>query len=107
MYPLDPTHTHTHTGNPTVIASTPSLSLNAGSQGSSIPALIVFVSGSPQPQRSNITWTFNGTPDSTTGPLFALTNIIEVSHAGLYTCTVQTTAGSDSAEFMVTVNGML
>ncbi len=98
-------HTYTHTDNPVAIATTSTLSLNAGSQGTFIPALVAFVSGSPQPSQQQITWTKNGAPSTTTGHLFPLSTFITSDHAGVYVCSVNTALGTALAEFTVNVNG--
>ncbi len=89
-----------------VVAGDPSLSLLVGSQGSSIPVLVAFVSGSPQPTNEQITWTVNGAPSSTTGHIFPLSTFISVGDGGVYVCTVTTEREpAVSAQFLLSVNG--
>ena len=98
---------HRCVGNPTVLSSTSKLSLRRGTQQSSRPTLIAFVSGNPQPTGSDITWYFNNQslPSSILqeGNELLLPSNIEFDLAGRYTCQVSTSAGTASDDFLVTV----
>ena len=100
---------HQYVGNPTVLSSTPELSLRHGVQPGNRPTLIAFVSGNPQPNRSNITWYFNNQPLSMArsilqdGNELLLPSNIGFDLAGRYTCQVTTSAGTASDDFLITV----
>ena len=100
---------HHYVGNPTVLSSTPEVRLHHGVQQGSRPALIAFVSGNPQPNRSDITWHFNETdqpPPSSIrqdGNELLLPSNIGFDLAGRYTCQVTISAGTASDDFLITV----
>lgn len=94
------------------MSSTPELSLHHGVQPGSRPTLIAFVSGNPQPNRSNITWYFNNQSLSSSilhssilqdGNELLLPSNIGFDLAGRYTCQVTTSAGTASDDFLITV----
>ena len=95
-------------GNPTVLSSAPELRLHHGVQWKgSHPTVIAFVSGTPQPSQSNITWYFNDQSLPTSilqeGKELILPSNIGFGLAGRYTCQVTTSAGTASDDFLVTI----
>ena len=104
-------HTHTHPGNPTVIASTPQLFVSSRVVQSSRATLQAFVSGTPPPTDSDINWYFNN-QSIPVGSLIDGTDLLLPrtplpSHSGTYTIQVTTTMGTARDSFVVTVTGEL
>ena len=102
------------TDNPTVIASTPELSVSSRVGQGSRASLLAFVSGTPPPTLSDITWYFNNNQSIPTGSLIddsvggtelLLPRTLLPSHSGTYTIQVSTTSGTARDSFMVTVTG--
>ena len=73
---------------------------------------MAFVSGTPQPNESDITWHFNGQslPSSLgvveRGNALILPGNVQFEIDGRYTCQVTTSAGNSSDDFLVIVTGM-
>ena len=98
-------------GNPTVLSSISELKLHQGlqSQGNR-PTLAAFISGSPQPSKSDITWYFNQNQSLPSdiiitqgGKELILPHNVHFNLAGRYTCHVTTSAGTAYDEFLITV----
>ena len=96
--------------NPTVIPTSKTVVLREGNQGNSRPVLIAFISGKPYPSTSNISWLLNNhrnlpsdVMESSNGRELLLPRYIRPEIAGVYTCRVTTSAGSDSANISVSV----
>ena len=100
---------HHYVGNPTVLSSTPELSLHHGVQQGSHPTLIAFVSGTSQPNRSDITWYFDDQSLSMASSILQdgnelfLPSNIGFDLAGRYTCQVTTSTGTAFDDFLITV----
>ena len=99
-------------GNPTVLSSNPEVRLLLGPQEQlgQRPSLTAFISGTPQPTNSNITWYFNNQqqlPDGTLidGNQLLLPKNIQFEVNGIFRCQVNTSAGIDYDNFKVTVIG--
>ena len=95
-------------GNPTVIPASGTVVLREGNQGNSRPVLIAFISGTPYPSAANISWWFNNGRSLPSGVIesrheLLLPGNIRSEIAGVYTCHVTTSAGSDSANISVSV----
>ena len=109
IHPLSHTRTHTHPGNPTVIASTPQLFVSSRVVQGSRATLQAFVSGTPPPTDSDINWYFNNQsiPDGSLidGTDLLLPRTPLPSHSGTYTIQVTTTMGTARDSFVVTVTG--
>ena len=95
-------------GNPTVITASETVILRGGNQGNSRPVLMAFVSGTPYPSASNISWQFNNRKNLPSGVIengheLLLPGNIRSEIAGVYTCHVTTSAGSDSANISVSL----
>ena len=82
--------------------------LREGSQASSRPVLMVLVSGVPYPSASDISWWFNDRQSLPSGIRedgreLLLPGNIGSEIAGVYTCHVTTSAGSNSANITVSL----
>ena len=82
--------------------------LREGRQGNSRPVLVAFVSGTPYPSPSNISWKFNDRRSLPEGVMengheLLLPGNIRPEIEGVYTCNVTTSAGSDSANIPVSL----
>ena len=82
--------------------------LREGNQGNSRPVLIAFISGKPYPSALDITWLLNNSRNLPSGIIesgseLLLPGYIRPEIAGVYTCRVTTSAGSDSANISVSV----
>ena len=103
-----PPPTHFHTANPAVIANSPYRQLKMGPLGGNFPRLTAFVSGTPTPTANQQVWHFGGSTDYPPGAVIAgssiiLTQAITAKHAGMYTFTVTTSAGTASTNYILVV----
>ena len=90
-----------------MIASTPQLLISSRDAGRRF-SLIAFVSGSPQPTSSQISWYFGANQSLpvgalTTGSELLLPRPVLPEHAGTYTIQVATQQGTARDSFQVTV----